>query len=500
MDHTSAATIIDAFTRRSVVVLGDYYLDEYLHCAIRGISPEMPVLRMLAERREHAPGAAGNLAANLSRLGAKVRAVGAVGADAAGAGLKRLLDGCGVDARGLLEAPERSTGVLSRVLAARGDGEGHYHHLRVDYEPSRPLSKDLADRLLEELGRSMRGADALYLADYDENRPPVGVLAAPVAGSAMRAAREAGLTVYAASRLRPGDFAGADCLICNEREAGLLGFAPGGSPAALVQDIKRRMEIGTLCVTRGESGVICASDAGTIERPAYTSPAGPAAKDACGAGDTFGAALLLATLSGAGLEAALELAGVAAALAVRKAQTGAVSGAEILREIRYPGVRNDKLVSVHELAALLDDLRPTKKIVFTNGCFDLFHSGHVHLLRSARSFGDVLVVAINSDRSTAENKGSGRPVLSERHRVEILTALDFVDYVTVFDELTPINIIRRLRPHVLVKGGDYTPDKVVGRDIVASYGGEVRIVKHEGHSTTSLIRSIKGASDGTRPA
>jgi D-beta-D-heptose 7-phosphate kinase/D-beta-D-heptose 1-phosphate adenosyltransferase len=499
MDQSRAASTIDAFRRRSVVVLGDYYLDEYQHCAIRGISPEMPVLRMLAERREHAPGAAGNLAANLSRLGAKVRAVGAVGEDQAGERLKELLEDCGVDTGGLAAARERSTGVLSRILAARGDGQGHYHHLRVDYEPSCALSQELAGHVLERLGRSMKGAEALYLADYDENRPPIGALARPIAVSAIAAAREARVPVYASSRLHPADFAGADCLICNEREAALLGYA-AGSAAGLVQDIRDRMGLGVLCITRGEAGVICASDSGMLERAAHASPAGPAAKDACGAGDTFGATLMLATLSGADLETALELAGVAAALAVRKAQTGAVSGAEILREIRYPGVRNEKLVSEEELAGLLDDLRPTKKIVFTNGCFDLFHSGHVHLLRSARAFGDVLVVAVNSDRSTAENKGAGRPVLSERHRVEILAALDFVDYVTVFDQLTPISIIRRLRPHVLVKGGDYTADQVVGKDIVTAYGGEVRIVKHEGHSTTSLIRFIKEASDGTRPA
>jgi D-beta-D-heptose 7-phosphate kinase/D-beta-D-heptose 1-phosphate adenosyltransferase len=499
MDHSSAASIIDSFARRSVVVLGDYYLDEYVHCAIRGISPEMPVLRMLAERREHAPGAAGNLAANLARLGARGGAGGAVGADAAGARLRELLDDCGVDTSGLAAVPDRSTGVLSRVLAAGGGGEGQHHHLRVDYEPSCALSEDFAGRMLEDLARSMKGAEALCLADYDENRPPIGALAPPLAESAIGAARGAGVPVYAASRLHPGNFAGADCLICNEREAALLGYA-AGSPAKLVGDIRAKLGLKILCVTRGEAGVICASDSGTIERAAYASAAGPAAKDTCGAGDTFGAALVLATLSGSDLETALELAGIAAGLAVSKAQTGAVSGAEILREIRYPGVRNEKLVSVQELAGLLDDLRPTRKIVFTNGCFDLFHSGHVHLLRSARAFGDVLVVAINSDRSTSENKGAGRPVLSERNRVEILTALNFVDYVTVFDELTPINIIRRLRPHVLVKGGDYTPDQVVGKDIVTSYGGEVRIVKHEGHSTTSLIRSIKEASDGTRPA
>ena len=497
MDHTAAAKILDAFRDRSVIVLGDFYLDEYLHCNLRGISPEMPVLRMRAERREQAPGAAGNLAANLSRLGALVYAVGSVGADSAGAQLKGLLEGCKVNVECLLEDPNRCTGVLSRILAAGGGG--YYHHARIDYEPPRGLSESSSADLLLGLRGCVKRGEALFLADYDENSPRTGVLSPAMARSAISAARDVSLPVYASSRCHPSDFAGADCLICNEREARLVGFSDAEPPAAAAQDIKRRLGVGTLCVTRGGSGVICACDSGAFEKPAYRPAAAREPRDVCGAGDTFGAALLLAALSGAGIEDCLELAGIAAAISVRKAQAGLVSVSEILREMRYPGIVNDKLVSVQELAGLLDDLRPTKKIVFTNGCFDLFHSGHVHLLRSARQFGDVLVVAINSDRSTAENKGAGRPVLSERHRVEILTALDFVDYVTVFDELTPINVIRQIKPHVMVKGGDYTPEEVVGRDIVASYGGEVKIVKYQGQTTSSLIRSIKTASDGTRP-
>ncbi len=498
MDQTFASNILSAFAHRKVAVLGDYYLDEYLYCGIRGVSPEMPVVRMRAQRRDHRAGAAGNLACNLSGLGAEVTALGVVGADAAGAELKRLLSTAGVAVDFLSEDADRGTGVLSRLLASKSENEEHHHHARVDYEPSGPLSRASADELRRSLRACLENVEALFLADYDENIPPVGVLNPPLAGEAVAVAREAGVPVYASSRRRPAELAGADCLICNEHEALLLGFAPRGCSCESAQETRRKLGLKTLCVTLGRLGVVCADESGVVTMPIYTPAGAPEIVDVCGAGDTFGAALLLARLSDAKTNEALELAGIAAALAVRKDRTEPVSASEVLREIRYPGMRSEKLLGVDELAGLVDDVRSGKRVVFTNGCFDLFHAGHVHLLRRAKAFGDVLVVAINSDRSTAENKGAGRPVLCERDRIEILTSLDFVDYVTVFDELTPINLLRRIRPHVLVKGGDYAPEEVVGRDIVCAYGGEVKIVEYQGETTTSLIRSIKAASDGTR--
>ena len=490
--------IIARFADRHVLVAGDFFLDEYVYARVSGVSPEMPVLRLCEEHREYRAGAAGNLAANFASLGARVSAFGVIGDDESGSILVRQLKSAGVETDGLIADGTRRTPTLTRILdqptsvhAARMPR----HHLRLDRENQAPVSDSTLRRLAGSLADRLSGAESLFLSDYDEHPARTGVLAPFFIRRVLDDARRAGVLCCGTSRHHPEDLQGLDYLLSNEVEAGRLGLKSRENLEAFAQDTLRRMQMRGLCITLGKDGAFCYSDGRAFRASA------PVAEvvDPCGAGDTFAAAFVLSLLSGASVTDAVGLGVQAGSLAVGKPGTEPVKAAELTHESRYAGRGGRKLVEREELVEILERIRPHRKIVFTNGYFDLFHSGHVQLLTRAREFGDILVVGINSDRSTAANKGAGRPVLSETHRIEILAALECVDYIVVFDELTPINLLRRLRPDVLVKGGNYSPEQVVGKDIVESAGGAVRVVGYFGDlTTTGLIRSVKSASDGTR--
>jgi D-beta-D-heptose 7-phosphate kinase/D-beta-D-heptose 1-phosphate adenosyltransferase len=485
---------LDEFRRLRILVTGDFYLDEYVYTSVVGVSPEMPVLRLVEERRRHRPGAAGNLAANLSGLGASVRAAGVIGRDSNGDALAALLKHSGVDTESLLPAADRRTGTLTRFIVQQPNGAAH-HHLRLDRENSNRADARICQEAMRRIDESLQAVDAVFLADYDETKARTGFLHEGIIEPIMNAAARRHVPVAVTSRSHLADFAGADFVFCSVTEAATLGVPPGSTPEEITRTIREHLGSRTVCLTLAEHGAALRTPSEFVHLPS----AARRVVDPCGAGDSLSAAFLLATLSGSSPQEAAYLANLAAAVAVRKSGTEPVGAGELEQELHYHQVDVAKLRRHEELDGLLDGIRASKRIVFTNGCFDLFHSGHVQLLRAAKALGDVLVVGINSDRSTRANKGDGRPVLGERDRVSILNALECVDYITVFDELTPINLIKRLRPHVLVKGGNYSVEEVVGKDIVESYGGEVVVVGRLGEvSSAEMIRAIKHASDGTR--
>jgi D-beta-D-heptose 7-phosphate kinase/D-beta-D-heptose 1-phosphate adenosyltransferase len=486
--------VIESFRKRSVIVLGDFYLDEYIHAIPLGLSPEFAVPRLLERAREAVPGAAGNVAANLAGLGCEVFAVGAIGEDGAGQRIAGLLNGLGVNTENLLRSADRVTGTLSRIVSDAPHG-GSQHLLRLDQERVPSGSGGIEAEILARLGRLLPRVQGLFCSDYEESVPGTGLLSAVSVHKVASLARASGVRSLGSSRRRAALLAGVDGVIMNRAEAQLLGLSSPQRIETFAAECLERLGLQYLCITLGEEGVFCADRAERVRVPARRSEL----IDPCGAGDTFAAVFFAAMLSGSSLKEACRIANEGAAVVVGKHGTVPLTNEELSRQLKYGARGGGKLREPAELEALLEGLRSTRRIVFTNGYFDLFHSGHVHFLKKAKELGDILVVGTNSDRSTRENKGEGRPLLSESERIEILAALDVVDFVTVFDELTPINLIRRIRPHVLVKGGNYVEDEVIGSDLVRAHGGTVVIVPHESKTTTvGLMHLIKHASDGLR--
>jgi D-beta-D-heptose 7-phosphate kinase/D-beta-D-heptose 1-phosphate adenosyltransferase len=491
LDTSASLALIDSFTKQHVCVVGDFYLDEYIHVRATGLSPEMPVPRTVEERTEHIPGAAGNVALNLTALGARVSAHGVIGADSGGEILLRELQSAGVGTTHLLRAADRRTGTFTRILEF-GPKQGAHHYIRIDKENESGVSPEQSEKLLATLAAGRGAYSAIFLADYDETPARTGLLTRPVLDRLFALA--SATPTLAISRRHGADLLRATYFFCNEFEARGLGLQSAEDLSGWSTRLRRTSDLKTVCVTLGADGCFCSSPDAEIRLPSFAT----SVVDVCGAGDTFATIFLLAQCAAASLQESALLASYGAAVAVQKPGTQAVSAAELKQAVRSSGRGGQKLLDRDSLSSLLDARRNDATIVFTNGCFDLLHAGHISFLREAKAHGDLLVVGINSDRSAHANKGQGRPLLSEQDRITILSALGFVDYITVFDELTPINLIRALRPHVLVKGGNYRPDEVVGKDIVEGYGGRVIVIPSSGQTTTStLIRSMQHASDGT---
>ena len=483
--------LLDRFKKQKVIVLGDFYLDSYVQTKIAGISPEKPVLRIVEERTEHAPGAAGNLAVNLAALGAEVVAIGVIGSDRAGELLVSKLNEYAIDTSCLIASADRVTGTFTRYLADTGT-ESH-HLIRVDRENDNRIPQDVLQRLNDCISRELESAKGLFIADYDESPNSTGLFGSGIISKAIEQAHDRGVFSVGTSRLNAGRLSRLTYLICNQKEATQIGMTSLNELENFSREIVERLALTGICITLGEDGAFGYTRSHKIRS---TVSQNRVAVDTCGAGDTFASAFLLSMLSDGSLDESMTLATHSASIAVTKSGTQPVNALEIETSWR---AGCGKVLSADQLPVQLDIIRLNRRMVFTNGYFDLFHSGHVQFLQEARKLGDLLIVGINSDRSTQANKGPGRPLLKEQERIAILTELQCVDYVTVFDELTPINLIKTLKPDVLVKGGNYTENEVVGRDLIKSIGGRIVIIPYKGTVTTnSLMGSIKNASAGLR--
>lgn len=455
-----------------VLVLGDLILDEYVHGWARRISPEAPVPVLTVERRETRCGGAANVALNLARLGARVRCGGAVGADPEGRQLLALLSEAGVDAEGILVDPGRVTPLKTRMIA-------HTQQLlRVDRERAAPLEAGVEAALARWLAAVGGDVSLGVLSDYAKGT---------LSGSLVRAAREAltarGVPVIAGIKDQdPARFRSLTGAMLNRAE--LERIVGPGDPRLSGEALRRELALQFLVVTLSEEGMCVLHEGGALTRPAQAREV----FDVTGAGDTALATFALARGSGLSLERAADLANLAAGLSVSRQGAVAVSPRELAEgsgaRARAPGAVPREQVE----RALAVERAHGRTVVFTNGCFDLLHAGHLALLRFARDQGDLLVVGLNTDRSVRALKGEGRPVVPERQRAALLAALDCVDHVVLFDEDTPLDLIDALRPDVLVKGADYQGRRLVGEEIVLQRGGRVALAPLvPGLSTTALL-------------
>jgi D-beta-D-heptose 7-phosphate kinase/D-beta-D-heptose 1-phosphate adenosyltransferase len=469
-----------------VLVVGDVMLDCYVWGDVERVSPEAPVPVVRTRRRSQQPGGAANVALNVSGLGAKAVLFGFCGNDAEGAALNACLEEAHVDS-GLIVVHSHPTTTKQRILG------GNQQMLRLDTERTDSYPDAAYDELIAKVKAAIPASDVLVLSDYAK-----GVLSREVCQELIQYARSLGKAVLVDPKQRDFErYRGASTICPNLNELSVAtGVSAKDLKAILAAGQKLVSELGLddLTVTLSEKGIAVLSADSQKIFPA----AARQVFDISGAGDTAIAVLALAMACNLDREPSAALANLAAGIVVGKVGTVPVQRDELLAAL-MPETELDaqeKVLPLSRMAARLSAWRfAGEKIVFTNGCFDLLHIGHITLLEQARREGDRLVVAINSDASVRGLKGSDRPIVGENERARILAALSAVDAVVIFGEPTPLAAIEALRPDVIVKGGDYDESTVVGADEVRSWGGRVKIIPTvEGFSTTRLIAKATGPS------
>jgi D-beta-D-heptose 7-phosphate kinase/D-beta-D-heptose 1-phosphate adenosyltransferase len=468
------------FSGNTILCLGDIMLDRFAYCGIERISPEAPVPVLLLDRVRSMLGGAGNVARNIAALGGNAVLMGLLGGDPAGAEVRQAIAATPrlVDAH--IESATRPTTCKTRYIAA------HQQIMRVDEEQIRGLDAAEETGLLDAIAAALPEVDAVILSDYGK-----GVLGPRVVEFAIRRARTRGIPVFVDPK--SDDFRryrGATCITPNQAElarAAKLPTASDDDVVAAAKKVMREAKTAAILATRSDKGMVLVEASGaTHVEPARAREV----FDVSGAGDTVVAVLALAHAAGLALPDAMRLANTAAGIVVSKLGTATVELDELLLELSRDRVgHGEKIYSVAEVETLARQWKSRGLDVgFTNGCFDIVHPGHVGYLAAARAQCDRLIVALNSDASTRRLKGPTRPVNRLTDRMAVIAGLASVDAVISFDEDTPIDLIRRLKPDVLLKGADYTFATVVGAEDVVASGGRVALIDLvEGHSTTGVI-------------
>lgn len=464
------------FERAHILVVGDIMLDRYWHGTSSRISPEAPVPVVKIGQTDDRPGGAGNVALNMAALGCSVSLVGVVGDDEAGEILQSRLSAAKVHAD-LQISTSKPTITKLRIISR------HQQLLRMDFEES----FDAADvsEIETKAKQLIKQANALIISDYSKG-------SLRDCQTLIRLARDAGIPVLVDPK--GNDFSlyrGATILTPNFSEfEGIVGKCTDEQDlvdkgSALMQEL----DLQALLVTRGEQGM-------TLLRPGepelHLPARGREVFDVTGAGDTVIATLAAALAAGQALPESTALANLAAGIVVGKLGTATISALELRRAIIAEQGAERGVVTEEQLLLALEDARASgDRIVFTNGCFDILHAGHVGYLEEARKQGDRLVLAVNSDDSIRRLKGAGRPINPLDRRMAVLAGLESVDWVVSFDEDTPERLLRRVKPDVLVKGGDYSEEQVVGNQIVKAYSGSVKVLSfYDNCSTTSIVNKI----------
>ncbi len=479
--------IVEALGRPRILVVGDLILDRYVTGAVERISPEAPIPVLSATQSEDRLGGAGNVAANLRAMESPVEIVGVVGDDSRGRRMRGMFEELGCDASACLVDADRPTTEKTRMIS------GVQQMLRVDWEKAQAITPEHEARLVRELPARIERAQAVILSDYGK-----GVLTKRVIDSIIAVARKKKLPVLVDPKGRDYSiYAGATLVTPNRKEAeealGRKLQSLDDMPQA-ARDLMGVASLDACVITLGGDGMFHMTRDGasghvpTVARQVF---------DVTGAGDTVISHLAIALGDKLPLELAVLLANHAAGIVVGKRGAASVTRGELSSALGRHAWGSRKISLGEELETVLARWRKDRlRIVFTNGCFDVLHAGHVQYLRFARSQGDALVVGVNDDDSVRRMKGPTRPVNPLGDRLEILAALEMVDAVTPFSEDTPAKIIERVSPGVLVKGEDWKDKGVVGRKWVESHGGAVVLAPLlAGRSTTSILK--RGGADGS---
>ena len=482
--------------KQTVLCVGDLMLDDFVYGEVTRISPEAPTPVLAVARSEIEIGGAGNVARNVAALGARCIFVGLVGKDDAG--------------RQLGEAFARLKGTVVPHLVVdagrhttrkvRFVSEHHSAHLmRADWETAQPASAASEAEVIAQAEAALPQCGAVVLSDYAK-----GVLTERVIRAIIDKARRLGKPVVVDPKHHDYKiYRGATLITPNRQELGAAVHRPVTSEAEIAKaaaELARIVESDAVLVTRSEDGMLLhVAGHEPLAVPAYAVKV----RDVSGAGDTVAAVMAVLLAMQAPFDAAVRAANAAAAVVVGKRGTSTVSVAELRHRILPAASLAPEDKIVFDWSMLDERLgewrRHGLRIGFTNGCFDLLHRGHVKLLAEARAACDRLVVGLNSDASTARLKGKGRPINPAEGRAEVLAALEAVDLVVVFEEDTPLELIKRVRPDVLVKGADYKREDVVGHEVVEAAGGDVILVELvPGHSTTAMVERARPAKQSAQ--
>ena len=482
-DSRRLRQILQGLPNPKILVVGDLILDRYADGKTGRVSPEAPVLVFEFDSERYLLGGACNVAANLHNLGTETSVLGVIGDDEAGRTLRQLLSDDGIDTSCLVIDRTRPTTRKTRYVAKTAQV------LRVDEESKAPIAGDAEQGLLAILSRRPFPWQSILLSDYGK-----GVLTPKVIRAAVDAAKSAGGVVVVDPKGKDYSiYRGVDLLTPNREEAeAATGISIKGTPELhkAAEKLRAITGIKTATITLGKDGIFYENEDGshrilpTEARQVF---------DVTGAGDPVVAVLTFCRTCGVSLPDSLALANIAASITVGKFGTWAPSRQEVMARLGEGGGTGRKILTRPEAAVVATRLRTEgRRLVFTNGCFDILHPGHCDYLQKARSYGDALMVAVNTDESVRrQEKGPGRPINTLEDRMAVLSALAAVDYVVPFDEDTPKDLIEMLTPQVLAKGEDWRDKGVVGREWVESHGGQVVLVPlRAGKSTTSIVEKV----------
>ncbi len=480
----------------NAIVVGDFMLDQLLSGEATRLSPDAPVPVLKVTKQDNNPGGAANLALDLIALSAKVTALGVVGNDPEAGLLTNALNDQQVDCSGLTIDQSRPT-TVKRNLIGLAQGRHAQKMFRVDFESSESISADIEDLILAAFNQALPNTQIVCIEDYNK-----GVCTERLCQEIIAGAKAVGVPVFVdpAPIKDYTKYRGATAITPNRTEAELATGIKAGqdSPESHREHLARTLlesnHFETVVLTLDKQGAVFvqANNPETVHVPTVAREV----YDVTGAGDMMLAALAAARANGLDWTNAVRLANAAAGLEVEIFGVAPIPVEKIHDDLLSQ--RTAKLGKPRTLDEIMVQVKAArkagKKIVFTNGCFDVLHAGHVSLLQRCAELGDMLILGINDDHSVHALKGDGRPVNNQNHRAHVLNALGCVDSVVLFNEDTPIKLIEAIKPDVLVKGGDYTVETVVGHELVLDNGGEVVILDLiDGLSTTNTIEKMKNA-------
>ncbi len=463
-----------------VLLFGDFMVDKYIYGKVLRISPEAPVPVLQVTKKQTKLGGAGNVVNNVMTLGAKVRVLGCIGKDADGGWIISELAENGIETEHIQQFSHVNTISKTRLVSK------NQQFLRYDEEKIQGIPREYIAYMEKNKQTIFQDIQVVIISDYGK-----GVVTEESAQFLISNANERGIPVIIDPKGKDyGKYAGAYACTPNVKElSDVIGheLTTEEDLRTAGLEVKRNAQIKNLLLTRSEKGISLFDNEGTVKDfPAVSKDV----VDVTGAGDTVVCVAALMLVAGFSMEECCVLANIAASIVCSKFGAATLSLNELMEQIVNSG--EFKLVDVTTARYVLDSLREKrKKIVFTNGCFDMLHAGHLASFLQARKYGDVLIVAVNSDQSVRRLKGETRPVINQNDRIAMLCALECVDYVILMEDDTPINLIKALKPDVTVKGRDWEDKNLPERPIVEEYGGQVCFINlEEGLSTTNIIRKI----------
>lgn len=502
--------IIQQWGKPRVLVLGDIMLDRYVWGDAERISQEAPVILLRADRREERLGGASSVATMLSHLGAEVLLAGVIGQDSDAERVRDILNGLDVDQSMVFNDCSRPTTVKERYIG-RAQQKHPQQMLRVDFESRDQLGAELEAKLEHAIHDIIESVDVVLVSDYDK-----GVCTPHLTHAVIQSAKWANKPVLVdpircksvQETPHPYDkYRGCTTMTPNRLEASLACGLPVRSAEEAMQAARvllHRYEMDASIITLDKDGMAVSMNNGT-QAVLPTRPR--QVYDITGAGDMVLSVLGMALAHGCEITTAIRLANIAGGLEVEKIGVAPVTREEMIEDLQQSHRAEQssnpatKVQLLPDLSEEVERLRQAgRRVVFTNGCFDILHAGHVQYLREARAQGDVLIVGLNSDQSVRDLKGPTRPITCQAERALVLAALSNVDYVTIFNDATPLRLIQSLRPDVLVKGADYRREEVIGAREVESWGGRVHLAGlRPGCSTTGTILRMQGNAAEDEP-